>query len=162
MYLNIFSQSSLIGNAVQKSQQTINTRFGELVAVNDKYSKYTSSFNGRVPTLVERVSLNDLFKDIDQDISELEFTEGAKFVDLTVKLGVDTVQTEGPFAESISSLSEGDELGKLFNTWISFVGLTSLRRQEVELSTVDGYLYIDARRSLLFKGDVRVKYKKDE
>lgn len=162
MRLNIFSQSALLALAAQKNKQDINARFGELVAVNDKYSKYTVTFNGRTANLVERVSLNEVFSGIDQDISELTYTENTEFVDLTAKLGIDINFVEGPFAEEIGGIAEGDELGALFNTWVSFVGLTALRRHEVDLSTADGYLYIDARRSLLFKGEVRVKYKKDE
>lgn len=161
MHLNIFSQSALLAGAAQKNKQTINTRFGELAAVNDKYSKYTTNVGGRTVNLVERIDLSDLFKDIEQDISEVVYDKSVEFVDITSKLGVDISSVEGPFIEEFATPSE-DELGDLFNTWVSFVGLTALHRQEVGLSIADGYLYVDARRSLLFKGEVRVKYKKDE
>jgi len=55
-----------------------------------------------------------------------------------------------------------DDLTKLFNTWIEYVGLGGLYRVDVDLSTTDGWLHVEARRSVVFKGSVSIKVQEAE
>jgi len=164
MRLNVLNGSSIVALASSTGLCKLsNTRFGVTTQVNDKYFKYVFSGERKEVVLIERIDLNDLFA-APQDISELTYTPGSTLgaVDVAAGLGIDTAQEESPLVEGeLLEVREGDELGKLYSLWQAFVGLSSLPRHEVELSTSEDTLLIDARNSVMYRGVLAVKFKKE-
>lgn len=162
MRLNLINSSVIVSSAMTTAGLThINTRFGEARALNDEVFKY-AHLDPLNAVVVQRVSLNDLFDGIPQDITGIEFG-GTGYSDLTElhqKLGMDGVLLE-PSIDAVthdSPLPE-DALGVFFVQWKRLVGLNGLERSEVALSTFDDHMIIDARNAVLYKGTVDVKIK---
>jgi hypothetical protein len=162
MRLNLFNQTVIVSSAVHQAGLTnLNPRFGTVHPINDKSFKYAVSGDALNAVLVERVDLGELFATIPQDITGFEFKDSLTTPDaLNEKLSIDLLTQEYPvIAQEADQLSPGDSLGLLFSQWKRVVGLNGLSLSEVDLSSFEDYMTIDARNAVLFKGTVQVKIK---
>jgi hypothetical protein len=162
MRLNLLNQTVIMSVAVlQAGLSNLSPRFGSAVAVNDKLFKYAATGDGLNAVLVERVDLAELFDKVPQDITGFTFQDSIQSpFELQASLNIDLLTQEYPVVAPVTEqLGPDDALGVLFTQWKRVVGLDSLARSEVELSTSDDYMNIDARNALLFKGMVQVKIK---
>lgn len=162
MRLNLINQTVIVSLAVRQAGLTnLNPRFGSACAVNEKSFKYASTGDALNAVLVERVDLGELFANIPQDITGFEFADSVTTPDaLQEKLAVDLMFHEQPvIAQEAEQVSPGDELARLFVQWKRVVGLNGLPTHEVDLSSFEDYMTIDARNAVLFKGTVQVKIK---
>lgn len=162
MRLNLINSSVIVSSAMAVANLGhINPRFGTGRALNHEVFKY-SHLDPRNAVVVERVSLNDLFGGIPQDITGIEFGESgsADLTELHQKLGSDGVLIEPSIdAVGYDEPRPEDALGAFFVQWKRLVGLNGLERSEVDLSTFEDHMTIDARNAALFKGTVEVKIK---
>lgn len=165
MRLNLINTSTVVALAASAAGCKLsNSRFGAVSQLSDRTFKYVFSGARKDVLLVERIDLTELFKDLPQDITGLTHQSGsvAGTVDIATALNIDITHEEEPFVQGEPTESrEDDELGALFHLWQAFVGLYGLSRHEVDLSTADNILYIDARNAAVFRGIVAVKFKKD-
>lgn len=166
MRLNVINTSSVVALAASTACCKLSSsRFGTLTQINDKVFKYVFTGARKEVLLIERIDLAELFAGLPQDISEMDAhvpTPTTLGVDILMALGIDPTQQESPFIDGEPTAGrDGDDLGNLFHIWQAYVGLYGLSRHEVELSTVDNILYIDARNATMFRGMLPVKILKD-
>ena len=165
MRLNVINTSSLVALAASAAGCKVsNGRFGAATRLTDKTFKYVVTGVRKEVLLVERVDLGELFAGLPQDISEITHQPNSVLgeVDVMAALGIDPVDQEPPMLIDEPEIARAeDELGQLFFMWQAFVGLYGLSRHEVDLSTSDNVLYIDARNAAVYRGTVAVKFKKD-
>lgn len=162
MRLNLLNQTVIVAAAVAKAGLVNMTpRFGATTAVNERAFKYAVTGDPSNALMIERVSLNELFDNIPQDITGFTFETPAVLVaDVHEKLGVDFAVQESPVDMlAFEEIGPEDTLGELFLKWKRVVGLSDLKRSEVDLSSFEDYMFIDARNAVLFKGTVQVKIK---
>lgn len=165
MRLNVINTSAVVALAASTAGCKLsNGRFGAVTQLSDRTFKYVFTGVRKDVLLVERIDLAELFKDLPQDITGLTHQPDsvAGSVDIAAALRIDATHQEPPFIQGEpTETREGDELGALFHLWQAFVGLYGLSRHEVDLSTVENILYIDARNATVFRGTVAVKFKED-
>lgn len=166
MRLNVINASSVVALAASTAACKLsNSRFGTVSQISDKVFKYVFSGARKEVLLIERIDLAELFADLPQGISEMDAhvrTPTVVGADILAALGIDATQQESPFVDGEPTEGHAeDELGNLFHIWQAYVGLYGLSRQEVDLSTVDNILYIDARNATMFRGVLTVKILKD-
>lgn len=162
MRLNLINSSVIVSSAMAAANIAhINPRFGEARALNDEVFKY-AHLDQLNAVVVERVSLNDLFDGIPQDITGITFGESgyADLTELHQKLGTDGVLIEPSIdAVTYDESRPEDALGVFFVQWKRLIGLNGLERSEVDLSTFGDHMTINARNAVLYKGSVEVKIK---
>lgn len=162
MHLNVVNLSSLMAVAIAGAQcKELNPRFGVVGKVSDLCFKYTPTGEIKRGVLVKCINLTELFKDIPQDIVGLTFTPNTPAVsgELINRLGIDQVNQELPFLDGDPIQFPNNDIEAMFYTWRTFVGLPMLSINEVELSTDNNYLYVSARNSIVFCGEVGIKIK---
>lgn len=162
MRLNLLNQTVLMSSAILSAKLIgLNPRFGVTSIVNDKVFKFADTGDNRNAVLVERVDLGELFDKIPQDITGFTFTDAlGDPTNVQALLGVDMTRQEYPVIPfSLESQAPEDELGTFFSQWTRVVGLNDLKRHEVELSSSEDYLIVNARNAVLFKGTVQIKIK---
>lgn len=163
MRLNILNQAAVVKAACdQAGNETLNPRFGEVFPISAETFKYSALGNPTNSLLIARVSLNALFDKFPQDITGFEFKTPAAFDMARVE---STGEVDPAVQENIidnipyETVPETDVLGTHFCNWKRLVGLTSLTRAEVDLSSTDDYMLIDARNATIHCGTVSVKIK---
>lgn len=162
MHLNLLNQTVIVSGAILSIENSnLNPRFGVVHAVNRKVFKYTPTHDCHNVTLVERVSLEELFNGIPQDVSNLTYhAELEQLGDpLLHHLSTD-YSTEEPVVleDGGDFIDPSDRLGHYFLLWKKLVGLTGLYRNEVDLYHDEVYLFADASKSKLFTGVVKIKF----
>lgn len=163
MRLNLLNTTALVAAGLYVINcERFNPRFGAVGRVSDNVFKYALPGPPKEVFLLERVSLAELFEGIPQSIVGIEKrdwwvgSEGEIGFCLNLKSTVE----EMPFVDAPSvPVPDTDELGKYFLTWVEWIGLGGLKRNEVELSVMDDYLIVDAKNSPVFSGTVSVKIK---
>lgn len=163
MRLNLVNLPSLIGSGLSTiGCGSFNPKFGNKVAINGDLFKYVLPGPPKEVFVFERVSLNELFEGIPQSIVGVVrrdwFTPTPN--EIVEALGIDLTTQESPVVEMEDDDSDG--LTKQFNTWVEFVGLGGLYRVDVDLTTTEGYLHVQASRSAVFKGSVSIKVQEAE
>lgn len=162
MHLNLVNLSSIVALAVSTVPcKDVNSRFGAVAKVNDEVFKYTTMGSIKDTLFIKRVDLGELFQDIPQDITELTYTPGSTLgaVNLMEALNFNPLKVDSPLIDEEVVFSEtNDPLAHLFTKWVSLVGIGHLPRHEVELSTVDNILYIDASHATVYRGVVSVTF----
>lgn len=161
--LNLINPTSLVSAGLATvTCEHLNPRFGSVSKVNDKLFKYTLPGTPKEVFLMECVSLPALFEGIPQSIVGLEsrsWTSSSEG-EIGFILDLNSVNTEFPYLDEPNPpVPDTDELGKLFLTWVEFVGLSGLHRHQVELSEADGFLYVDAKNSPLYSGILPIQIK---
>lgn len=162
MRLNLLNRTVLMSTALQQvNLPQLNPRFGTVHPVNDKVFKFADMSDRLNAVLVERVDLGELFDKIPQDLTQFTFTETIEDHYMVQDLlGIDEFKQEYPVIASVVELQAfEDELGTFFLQWKRVIGLNSLERSEVELSSSGDHMTINARNAVLFKGTVDVKIK---
>lgn len=162
MRLNLVTLPSLIGAGLSSiACGSFNPKFGNKVAINEDLFKYVLPGPPKEVFVFERVSLNDLFKGMPQSIVGVVSRGWSEpsAVELMEPLGED-LTTQDPPVEEL--MRDEDDLSKLFNTWVQYIGLGGLYRVDVDLSTTDGWLHVEAKRSVVFKGSVSIKVQEAE
>lgn len=163
MRLNLVNLPSLIGAGLSTvACESFNPKFGNKVAINEDLFKYVLTGPPKEVFVFERVSLNELFEGNPQSIVGIvrrDWFEPTP-AEILEALKTDLTTQEPPVVE----LEEGeeDDLTKQFNTWVMYVGLGGLYRADVDLSTTEGWLHVEARRSVVFKGSVSIKVQEAE
>jgi hypothetical protein len=163
MRLNILNQAAVVRAACSQADNVeLNPRFGETLQISPETFKYSALGNPSKSLLIARVSLNELFDKFPQDITGFEFKDPAPFdsarlestseIDPTVQ---EYILDNNPY----ETVPETDVLGTHFCNWKRLVGLTSLTRSEVDLSSDGDYMLIDARNATIHRGTVSVKIK---
>lgn len=163
MRLNLVNPTRLITAGLSTiSCERFNPKFGSVVQVNEDLFKYALPGPPKEVFFVERVSLNALFDQIPQSIADVVQRDWSNYdaEQLNTALGIDLATQESPVLEW--DLPPAEETGKLFHTWIQFIGLSGLPLADVDLSTTEGWLHVDARRSAVFSGTVSIKVKVTE
>lgn len=162
MRLNLINTTRIVAGALaNKHVPKLTARFGEVSRVDDNAFKFSAVLDPGTNIMVQRINLADLFDGIPLDISDKEFNTPpvvGEFPDcIAVK---DGFKEEPMLTESMDVyLPAIDVLGQMFEKWKRLVGLSGLPRIEVDLSTLDDYLTVDARDSVVYCGLVRIKYK---
>lgn len=162
MRLNLLNQTVIVAAAISQAElSNLNPRFGSAHPVNDKSFKFAAAGDALNAVLVERLDLGEFFDKIPQDITGFTFeTSITGFETLSDKIKVDQLTQEYPVDNlSFDEAGPEDVLGVFFVQWKRVVGLSDLKRSEVELSSSDDYMTVDARNALLYKGSVQVKIK---
>jgi hypothetical protein len=163
MRLNLVNIPSLVGSGLSSIFcESFNPKFGNKVAVGEDLFKYVLPGPPKEVFMFQRVSLNELFDGIPQSIvgiKQRDWFDPAPEAIIEV-LGT-TLTTQDPPVEELLP-EDGEELTKLFNTWVQYIGLGGLYRADVDLSVSDGWLHVDARRSVVFKGTVSIKVQEAE
>lgn len=163
MRLNLVNLPSLIGSGLSTiACESFNPKFGNKVTINEDLFKYVLPGPPKEVFVFERVSLNELFAGNPQSIVGIVrrdwFTPTP--AEIVEALSVDLVTQDSPVVEL--ELADTDELTKQFNTWAEYTGLGGLYRVDVDLSTTDGWLHVEATRSVVFKGSVSIKVQEVE
>ncbi len=163
MRLNLVNLPSLIGTGLSTiACESFNPKFGNKVAINEELFKYVLPGPPKEVFVFERVSLNELFEGNPQSIVGIVRRDWfdptpAEIVEV---LGPDLTTQDSPVVEM--EANDSDERTKQFNTWVEYVGLGGLYRADVDLSTTDGWLHVEASRSVVFKGSVSIKVQEVE
>lgn len=163
MRLNLVNLPSLIGAGLSTiACGSFNPKFGNKVAINGDLFKYVLPGPPKEVFVFERVSLNELFEGNPQSIVEVVRRDWFAPTpnELVETLGTDLVTQESPVVEMEDN--DSDELTKQFNTWVEYIGLGGLYRVDVDLTTTEGYLHVEATRSVVFKGSVSIKVQEAE
>jgi len=163
MRLNLVNPPSLVAVGLAGiACERFNPKFGNTVAINGDLFKYVIPGPPKEVFVFERVSLNELFQDRPQSIVGIVQRDWSEPnpQEIIDALGTDLTTQEAPV--QALEIEDLDDLGKLFNTWIMFIGLGGLYRADVDLSTSDGWLHVDASRSATFKGTVSIKVQEAE
>lgn len=163
MRLNLVNLPSLIGAGLSTiACGSFNPKFGNKVAINGDLFKYVLPGPPKEVFVFERVSLNELFEGIPQSIVGVVRRDWSDPTpnELVEALGIDLVTQDAPVVEL--DLDDADEVTKQFNTWVEYIGLGGLYRLDVDLSTSDGWLHVEASRSVVFKGSVSIKVQEAE
>lgn len=163
MRLNLVNLPSLIGTGLSTiACESFNPKFGNKVAINEDLFKYVLPGPPKEVFVFERVSLNELFEGNPQSIVDIvrrDWFAPAPF-EITEVLGTNLVTQESPVVEMEDN--DVDELTKQFNMWAEYIGLGGLYRADVDLTTTEGWLHVEARRSAVFKGSVSIKVQEAE
>lgn len=162
MRLNLINRTMIVAAALDnKPVPKLAPRFGDAVRVDDQSFKFSTVLDPGTNILVQRVNLAELFAGIPLDISDKEFNTPPEFDSFPDCVAVeDGFKAEPLLCESMDVYTSPiDTSGKMFEQWKRLVGLSGLPRIEVDLSTLDGYLTVDARDSVIYCGLVRIKYK---
>jgi len=158
MQLNLVTLPSLIAAGLSSiSCGSFNPKFGNVVAVNEDLFKYVISGPPKESFMFQRISLNELFEGIPQSIVGIkrqDWTPSAA-VEVLGTLETDLVTGEPVVVETV--VTDADEQTNQFHLWTQFIGLGALPRGDVELSSTDGWLHVDARYSPVFKGTVSIQ-----
>lgn len=163
MRLNLINRTVIAAGALKKHESiTLSARFGKAHRLDDKSFKFADPLIHERNVLIERVDLGELFKGVIIDISKLEFNDPPS-PDVDSKWHepeCDLLMAEPMMIDGLpDTTSPADPLGKFFSQWKRLIGLGGLTRVEVELSTLDDFLTIDARNATVYCGSVRIKYK---
>lgn len=166
MRLNLLNTSTVVGLAVSTvSCNAFIRRHGTVAGIDGEAFKYTPPDKSKGSLTIRKVSLNELFDGIPQDLTQFTATVEPREVDeghLSAVLGLDPLHCEPPLVNlDVEPLPESDTLGHLFQHWQATVGLYGLDRREVILSLTDRTLHIDAQQAVLFTGTVAVTISKD-
>jgi len=163
MRLNLVNLPSLIGAGLSTvACESFNPKFGNKVAINEELFKYVLPGPPKEVFVFERVSLNELFEGNPQSLIGIVRRDWSDPTpeEIVEVLGTPLTIQDPPV---VGLEPDGtDDLTKLFNTWIEYVGLGGLYRVDVDLSTTDGWLHVEARRSVVFKGSVSIKVQEAE
>lgn len=163
MRLNLLNQTVIVASAVKHAGLTQMTpRFGDVRAVNQDLFKYSLTSDPSSNVLIKRVDLGELFKGLPQDISQITFqaSVGGDTQTLNERLNLDLTTSQYPVElTDYEQVDPTDELGQHFVNWTRLVGIGDLKRSEVELSTLDDSLIVEAHRSVVYKGAVSIKIK---
>ena len=163
MRLNLVNVAGLISAGLSTiSCERFNPKFGSVVSVNEELFKYVLSGPPKEVFFIERISLNDLFEGNPQSIEDIaqRSWSSCDAEKLNTDLKLDLTIQESPVLEW--ELPPTDQAGEWFHTWVQFVGLGGLPLGDVDLSTTEGWLHVDARRSSVFSGTVSIKVKVKE
>lgn len=163
MRLNLVNLPSLIGSGLSTiACESFNPKFGNKVAINEDLFKYVLPGPPKEVFVFERVSLNELFEGNPQSIVGVVRRDWFNPTpnEIVETLGTDLTTQDAPVVEL--ELDDPDNLTKQFNTWLEYIGLGGLYRVDVDLSTTDGWLHVEARRSVVFKGSVSIKVQEEE
>jgi hypothetical protein len=161
MRLNCLNRTIIVGGSLERLRITdLNPRFGLALELDANTFKYSVLGNeGTKGVIIDKVSLNDLFDGIPQDITGINFD----FVTGSVAPGFDIdLAVEEPIIDDVPLEEPGahdDALSVHFCNWKRLVGLNDLSRAEVDLGTADDYLYVEARKSTIYRGSVAIKIK---
>ena len=163
MHLNLLNQTVIVSGAILSAEHSdVNPRFGVSHAVNNRVFKFTPTHECHHVTLIERVSLEELFGGIPQDVSTLTYHGELEQAGegLLAHLNTDYTTEEPVVLEDGGDfIDPSDKLGHYFLLWKKLVGLTGLYRNEVDLCHDEEYLYADASKAKLFTGVVKIKFK---
>lgn len=119
---------------------------GSLFDVNHTTFKYTVAAG---PLYINKVDLTSLFNGIPQSVVGIEFG------DVVQELALEAPEwVSESFPDSVPAM---DTLGVHFCNWKRLAGLYDLSREEVELSQMEEFLIIEAKRAMLYRGLVAVK-----
>lgn len=163
MRLNLVNLPLLIGTGLSGiACGSFNPKFGNKVAINGDLFKYVIPGPPKEVFVFERVSLAELFEGNPQSIVGVVSRDWSHPTPLEIveTLGTD-LTVQDPPVEPLESGDE-DDLSKLFSTWVQYIGLGGLYRADVDLSTTDGWLHVEAKRSVVFKGSVSIKVQEAE
>lgn len=164
MRLNILNKTVVVNSALEKAKvKEMNPKFGGVFPVNEeafRYSVFDKAMGTTSSVIVERVDLSELFKNIPQDITGIEFGE-CDLTDLSFlmsQLDLDESKEECIVDNEFAESSSDSAYCEAFVNWKRFVGLRGLPRNEVELSVSGTDLFIDAKNAVFYKGTVSVKF----
>lgn len=164
MRLNLVSRAIITESAViERGLKDINTLIGGGTSVGEDAFKFSFVNEGSEENLlISKADLGELFKDIPQDISEVSL-KTSLLTDLSMlekNLKLDPSRNEYPAYNTAEELLEtGNVFSDAFNTWVWFVGISDLPRNEVELSIEGNYLTIQCKNATCYKGSVLVKFR---
>jgi hypothetical protein len=165
MRLNLVNLPSLIGAGLSTiACESFNPKFGNKVAINEDLFKYVLPGPPKEVFVFERVSLNELFEGNPQSIVGIvrrDWSEPTPF-EIIDFLGTPLTTQEGPVEALDPEDESADLVTKQFNLWVQYIGLGGLYRADVDLTTTEGWLHVDARRSAVFKGSVSIKVQEVE
>lgn len=162
MRLNLLNRTTIVGEALkQKPVPKLTARFGDVSRVDGSCFKASAVLDPATNILIQRVDLSEMFANVPLDISELEFNNPPGFDSVPEIVNVEDGFKEEPMLVEFAGITVNpkDKLGEMFSQWKRMVGLSGLPRSEVELSTLDDYLTVDARDAVIYCGLVRIKYK---
>lgn len=161
MRLNVINRTAIVLSAMLRSGITdMSPRFGTVTPLSEQAFKYALIGLPREALIIERVSLEELFRDIPQDITGIVFNEAPEGseANLDEVVGRD-IALQDPLVDYSGYETGTDEYSILFCNWKRLVGLSDLPRNEVTLALLDDHLVIDATSSTLYRGSVSVKVK---
>ena len=162
MLLNVMNQTAIVKDVCRvHGINDLNPRFGDAQQLSAELFKYSVLGDATEALIIQRVSLTELFAGIPQDITGLEFKDSAvgDLGRLDAALNADAVIEEVILNnDEPETAAVDDVLGVHFCNWKRLVGLRSLTRTEVALSTDGDYLTIDARDAVIYRGTVSVKF----
>lgn len=163
MRLNLVNLPSLIGAGLSTiACGSFNPKFGNKVGINEDLFKYVLPGPPKEVFVFERVSLNELFEGNPQSIVDVVRRDWSDPTPAEIIEVLGTpLTTQDPPVEPLD-LEDTDDLTKQFNTWVMYVGLGGLYRADVDLTTTEGWLHVEAKRSVVFKGSVSIKVQEAE
>jgi len=161
MRLNIINRTAIVYSAMRQANVLdMSPRFGTVTPLSDEAFKYSLVGVPQEALIVERVSLEELFRDIPQDITGITFSdvpEASQEVDTDIVMGRNPDTEESVVVPGYEV--GADEYSVHFCNWKRLVGISDLPRSEVNLALLDDQLIIDAAYSTLYRGSVSVKVK---
>ena len=161
MRLNCLNRTIIVGGSLERLHiNDLNPRFGLALELDSATFKYAVLGNeGTKGVIIDKVSLNDLFDGVPQDITGINF--GSVIGSIAPGFDIDP-SVEEPIIDDVPCEEPGphdDEMTTHFCNWKRLVGLSDLSRAEVDLGTADDYLYVEARKSTIYRGSVAIKIK---
>lgn len=160
MKLNLLNPTVVVAGVLAGlNRSDLNARFGRCNSVDNETFKYTVGAERCNNVLIARVNLAELFDGIELDMTQFTFGDPPPLESQLKLFPIDEMNEELLVMPYTAPLQvPGDNIGDLFECWLRMTGVRGLTRLNVELSTLDGYLTIDANNSTYYTGLIRVKY----